>query len=425
MTPFDLALFAWMSAGSSPNPWLLAFMSKLAQNGPLLCVAILAVIAWRKPSLRIYLLATLAACGVASLLAQALATAIDLPRPFMLGLSPDYIAHGARGAMPSAHATVMFTMAFALLFRRGLRSWGLAAAAVAAGTGFARVFVGVHFPFDIVAGLLLGALIAGALQLAVALGRRAWTRLGPLDPSAIAPPGAAGPRLSCVIPCFNQASHLTELLSRLEEALWAMHRPWEIIMVDDGSTDGTAAMAAEWCQLSGFRCVYLSARFGRNAATTAGLKASLGDAIVVFGDRLQQSPELIGPMFAQWSAGAAIVHAVPPQRQHAGTLAHLGAAAMHRLAQAMRRLPLPHAVTDCLMDRKAVDALLRLPERSRMLKSLVAWIGFDTVALACPSSPRADASRAAASHGLARLHDVLKRRPRYVVDKVLGQGLQI
>jgi membrane-associated phospholipid phosphatase len=194
MRQSELALFAWMSAGSSPTPWLLAFMSALAQNGPWLSVAILATIAWRKPSERIYLLATLATCGVASVLAHALAKAIDLPRPFMLGLSPDYIAHGARGAMPSAHATVMFTMAFALMFRRGLRSWGLAAAVVAAGTGFARVFIGVHFPFDIVAGLLLGALIGAALHIVVALGRRAWTRLRPPNASAVTP-GAEGPRL--------------------------------------------------------------------------------------------------------------------------------------------------------------------------------------------------------------------------------------
>src|SRR5690606_7355005 len=72
-----------------------------------------------------------------------------------LGLSPAYIAHGARGSLPSAHASVMFAIALVLLLRPSLRDLGVAMALAAVLTGWARVYVGIHFPFDIVAGLLL------------------------------------------------------------------------------------------------------------------------------------------------------------------------------------------------------------------------------------------------------------------------------
>jgi undecaprenyl-diphosphatase len=102
---------------------------------------------------------------VASVLAQKLAEIIGMPRPFVLGLSPPYIEHGIRGALPSAHATVMFTVALVFCIRAATRKLGLAILAIAALTGWARVYVGVHFPFDIVAGLLLAAVITLAFRL--------------------------------------------------------------------------------------------------------------------------------------------------------------------------------------------------------------------------------------------------------------------
>jgi len=97
----------------------------------------------------------------------------------MLGLSPNYIAHGSRGSLPSAHATVMFTVALLCLLRPVLREVGAAIFAVAALTGWARIYVGAHFPADIAAGLLLAFVLATLFAGLVAGLHRLMARRGP------------------------------------------------------------------------------------------------------------------------------------------------------------------------------------------------------------------------------------------------------
>lgn len=167
MTSLDLAIFQWMAAGHHPHPWLLPVASAIARSwGAWACAGLLGWAAWRQPRERGQVAAALVASAAAALLAHAIAAALNFPRPFMLGLSPAYIAHGARGALPSAHAAAMFTAALALVVRPRLRAVGTAVAAVAAGTAWARIYVGVHFPRDIAAGLLLACVIVGVLSAA-------------------------------------------------------------------------------------------------------------------------------------------------------------------------------------------------------------------------------------------------------------------
>lgn len=165
MNALNLALFQWLAAGSQPTPWVLSVASAFALWGAWLSAAILVVALWRHRADRAYLCVVAAAAGLASLLSHAIAMQLDVPRPFVLGLAPAYIAHAGRGSLPSTHAAVMFMVALAFLLRPSLRRLGLTLLAVAAATGWARVYVGVHFPLDIVAGLLLGAVIAGALAI--------------------------------------------------------------------------------------------------------------------------------------------------------------------------------------------------------------------------------------------------------------------
>ena len=171
MQAVNISLFQWLGAGHAPDAHLLWLATLVAEGTSWLCLALLAVAAWRQPAQRGYAMATLAAIGAAALAAHALAQSLNLPRPFVAGLSPNYIAHGARGSLPSAHASVMFTLALVLCLRPALRTLGLAVFAIALVTGWARIYVGAHFPFDVAAGLALAVVITALFWL-LAIGVR-------------------------------------------------------------------------------------------------------------------------------------------------------------------------------------------------------------------------------------------------------------
>ena len=200
MHPLNLALFDALAAGFSPSPAVLQLSSAIAQGSSWACAALLAWAAWRRAAQRPFVLATLAAAGAASLISQEIAAALGVPRPFMMGMSPAHVPHGLRAGLPSTHASVMFTVAFMLLLRRPMRGVGFVILGAAVVTGWARIHVGVHFPFDVAAGALLGAGIAAAL---LAL-QAAAPRLAPQAAAALARPlraladGRAGPCLVLV-----------------------------------------------------------------------------------------------------------------------------------------------------------------------------------------------------------------------------------
>jgi glycosyltransferase involved in cell wall biosynthesis len=211
------------------------------------------------------------------------------------------------------------------------------------------------------------------------------------DPSQESEPLAAPAQrsISCVIPCFNEAANLTRLLPMLEEVLWQTQLPWEVIVVDDGSTDATPRLIAQWSEIPGYRFVRLSRNFGKEAALTAGLKAARGDAVVLLDGDLQHSPQLIPTMLAHWAEGAEVVYAVRENRGDESVVKRLGASIFYRMLNASRRFMVPKDAGDFrLMDRKVVDALLSLPERSRFMKGLYAWVGFRALALPYTPGPR-------------------------------------
>lgn len=206
MHSLNLALFEALAAGfSPPSALLLQLASAIALWSSWACAAVLAWVAWRRAPERGQLLTVLAAGGAASLIAHEIAASIGMPRPFMVGLSPAHVPHGLRAGLPSTHASVMFTMAFTLLWRRSLRDVGLFLLAVAVATGWARIHVGVHFPFDIAAGALLGAGIAFALCSARVLA----ARLAPRIPDLVERPLrrlAGGGAAPCVVLMFIAAA---------------------------------------------------------------------------------------------------------------------------------------------------------------------------------------------------------------------------
>ncbi|WP_213954070.1 MULTISPECIES: phosphatase PAP2 family protein [unclassified Variovorax] len=159
-------LFQWIGAGFSPNAALLWLATQLAVGTSWMMAGAVAFAAWRRPADRPYILAACLMAVCAGMLAHEIAATLKHPRPFMIGLSPPWIAHGGRGSLPSTHASVMFTVALCFLYRPQLRVFGAILAALALLTGWARVYVGVHFPLDVAAGLLLGATMAAGPALA-------------------------------------------------------------------------------------------------------------------------------------------------------------------------------------------------------------------------------------------------------------------
>lgn len=184
------------------------------------------------------------------------------------------------------------------------------------------------------------------------------------------------------MPSLNEADSLQVLLPALQAVLEKENLAWEIIVVDDGSTDATPALMADWSTRPGFRYVQLSRNFGKEAALTAGLEAANGDAVICLDSDLQHPPELMTEMLARWRAGADMVYAVRAHRKEESALKRLGSRVLYTLLTKGSRVNIPQNAGDFrLMDRRVVTALLQLPERTRFMKGLYAWVGFQTSAI--------------------------------------------
>lgn len=156
---FDLWMFGWMASGNEVT-WLTHTATWLAEwcSVWLLCVVLFAL---SQAPQRVY---RFGLCLLVALLAQALAHTLaqdwNTPRPFMLGLSANHLGHGARGGLPSAHASVMFALAGAM-WLTGTRGWlSVALAVPVLATAWARVYTGAHFPLDVLGGAVLGTVVA-------------------------------------------------------------------------------------------------------------------------------------------------------------------------------------------------------------------------------------------------------------------------
>ncbi len=199
------------------------------------------------------------------------------------------------------------------------------------------------------------------------------------------------PTLSCVVPCFNEADNLALLLDQLERTLPGCARAWEVIVVDDGSTDTTRRMMARWSQRPGFRMLQLSRNFGKEAALSAGLAAADGEVVVMMDADLQHPCSLIASFVEQWQRGAQVVYAVRENRHDERWFKRIGTRCFYGLINAADRFPVPAGAGDFrLLDRKVVDAILSLPERNRFMKGLYAWVGFASVAVPYVPQPRAN-----------------------------------
>ncbi len=184
--------------------------------------------------------------------------------------------------------------------------------------------------------------------------------------------------LSIVVPIFDEADNLSELYLRVRETLQAMGEPWELVLVDDGSRDGSAdAIRALAAADPHVRAVIFARNFGHQIAVTAGMDYSRGRAVVVIDADLQDPPELIPDLVAQWRNGYEVVYAVRAEREGETWFKRATAAMFYRLIYRITDVAIPLDVGDFrLLDRKVVDTLGRMRERHRFLRGMAAWVGF-------------------------------------------------
>jgi polyisoprenyl-phosphate glycosyltransferase len=190
------------------------------------------------------------------------------------------------------------------------------------------------------------------------------------------------PSISCVIPCLNESHNLPVLLTKLVQVLSTIGSAWEIIVVNDGSTDDTTQVLAPWLGVGRVRELDLSRNFGKEAAMTAGLEHAKGDVVVILDADLQHSPDMIFDFLTHWRAGADVVYAQRMNRDDERPTKRWATGVFYSLINMASRFEVPAGAGDFrLMDRKVVDALLALPERNRFMKGLYAWVGFNNVAI--------------------------------------------
>lgn len=198
-------------------------------------------------------------------------------------------------------------------------------------------------------------------------------------------------QLSVVICFLNEREALPLCHARLRQVLDALQEPWEIVFVDDGSQDGSAEyVAGLMAREPGLKLVRLSRNFGKEAAMTAGLEHATGAAVILLDADLQDPPELIPDMVRAWREGADVVGMRRRSRAGEGWFKRASAYAYYRLLSRLSRAAIPPDTGDFrLMSRRAVDALLRLPERCRYMKGLYAWVGMPTRVIDYDRAPRA------------------------------------
>lgn len=208
---------------------------------------------------------------------------------------------------------------------------------------------------------------------------------------AVSPRAEVRPRLlSIVCPAYNEEASLVSFAIAVEAAMRAFGQPFEIVFVNDGSSDATLSVMKRLRKThGGIAIVDLSRNFGKEIATTAGLDHAKGDAVVVMDADLQDPPEVIGAMIDGWRQGYDVVYARRRERHGDGPIKQMTAAIFYKLIHRIGDVDIPENVGDFrLMSRKAVDAVCKLREHHRFMKGIFAWVGFPSKEVLYDRAPR-------------------------------------
>jgi glycosyltransferase involved in cell wall biosynthesis len=176
----------------------------------------------------------------------------------------------------------------------------------------------------------------------------------------------------------------------LTPVLQQLNTSYEIICINDGSLDDTFEELVEFNrQVPAIKIVNLSRNFGKEIALTAGIDYASGAAVIPLDADLQDPPELIAQLIAKWREGYDVVYATRRSRQGETWLKKISAKAFYRTIGKMSQVPIPANTGDFrLLDRRVVEAIKRLPERTRFMKGLFAWVGYKQTAVLFDREPR-------------------------------------
>jgi glycosyltransferase involved in cell wall biosynthesis len=196
--------------------------------------------------------------------------------------------------------------------------------------------------------------------------------------------------LSIILPFHNETGGMRELFRRLYPVLGSLGLSYEIICIDDGSTDATFAGLLQQREFDQrIKIVRFARNFGKEAALTCGFHLAEGKAGITLDSDLQHPPEVIPDLVAKWREGFEMVYAIRRNRDTDGKLRRMFSRAFYATFRTIADIQMPEGAGDfCLLDRKVIEAVNMLPERNRFMKGLVTWVGFSHAVVPFDVSPR-------------------------------------
>ncbi len=219
-------------------------------------------------------------------------------------------------------------------------------------------------------------------------------------------------KYSIIAPIFNEFENIPVLWKRVSEVMDSTGESWELILVDDGSSDGSTDRIRELAAAEPrVRPVIFARNFGHQIAVTAGMDYSRGEAIVVIDADLQDPPEVILELAKKWKEGYEVVYAVRSEREGESWFKLMTASLFYRLIYRITDVKIPLDTGDFrLVDRKVVDVMNSMRERHRFLRGMSSWIGFKQIGV--------EYKRAARLSGVTKYP--LKKMLKFAQDGITG-----